>query len=104
MACYRDTLEKEGLEYVIFGHVGDSHLHVNMLPGSSRELQRAKELYRLFARKAVSLGGTVSAEHGIGRIKKEYLPILYDQEALGQMRRIKDTLDPEGILNPGVLL
>ncbi|MFW6182126.1 MAG: FAD-binding oxidoreductase, partial [Spirochaetota bacterium] len=104
VACYRDALSAEGLEHVLFGHVGDSHLHVNMLPSSFEELQKARELYRLFARTAVSLGGTVSAEHGIGRIKKEYLPILYDREALGQMRRIKEALDPEGLLNPGVLL
>jgi D-lactate dehydrogenase (cytochrome) len=104
VGCYRDALGRDGLEHVIFGHVGDGHLHVNMLPSTYRELQRARELYRLFARKAVDLGGTVSAEHGIGRIKREYLPVLYDRDALEQMRGIKHALDPEGLLNPGVLL
>lgn len=101
---YRDVLERQKLRYAIFGHIGDNHLHVNMIPSSHEELLQAKELYTLFARKAVSLGGSVSGEHGIGKLKKEYLTILFDQGAIFEMRSIKASLDPHLMLNPGTLL
>jgi D-lactate dehydrogenase (cytochrome) len=98
---YRESLAREGLRHVIFGHIGNNHLHVNMIPGNYTELERAKELYRNFARKAVTLEGTVSAEHGIGKLKREYLSFLYGKEEIKQMMAIKRLLDPDGILNPG---
>ncbi len=101
MKFYREVLEGERIASVIFGHIGNNHLHVNMIPDNYDELVRAKELYRRFAGKAVSLGGTVSAEHGIGKLKKDYLAILYPQNAIDEMKAIKDTLDPLNILNPG---
>ncbi len=101
MKFYRELLEAERIASVIFGHIGNNHLHVNMIPDNYDELVRAKELYRRFAGKAVSLGGTVSAEHGIGKLKKDYLAILYPQNAVDEMKAIKDTLDPLNILNPG---
>jgi D-lactate dehydrogenase (cytochrome) len=104
MKYYRSELGNGQLESVIFGHIGDSHLHVNMIPGSYDQLLRAKGLYKKFAEKAVSLGGTVSAEHGIGKLKKEYLGILYPHEVLEQMKMVKNVLDPGLILNPGNVL
>lgn len=101
---YRSKLEKSTLRHVIFGHVGNNHLHVNMIPSSYDELEEAKTLYMMFALKAVSLGGTVSAEHGIGKLKKEYLRVLFPDEAIEEMRRIKDALDPGNLLNPGTML
>ena len=56
------------MPHVLFGHMGDNHLHLNFLPRTADELIEAKRLYRVLALKAVSLGGTVSAEHGIGRM------------------------------------
>jgi len=101
LACYRETLSEAKIEHVIFGHIGNSHLHVNMIPEDYEQLKQAKRLYRVFSQKAVSLGGTISAEHGIGKLKREYLRILFDEEALEQMRSIKRVLDPSLIVNPG---
>jgi len=103
MAHYHRVLEREGIEFVVFGHIGNGHVHVNMLPTSAEQLDRAKEIYADFAREAVRLGGSVAAEHGIGRIKKEFLSIQFGEEELEAMRAIRRTLDPDGILNPGVL-
>ena len=63
------------------------------------ELQLGEKIYKQFANKAVEYGGSISAEHGIGKIKKEYLKIMYSQNDLDEMRRIKKTLDPSLTLN-----
>lgn len=103
MTFYRKTLDASGLEYVIFGHIGDNHLHVNILPRNEDELRQAKSLYETFARKVVSLKGSVSAEHGIGRMKRAFVPLQYDDERLEAMRAVRRAFDPKGLLNPGVL-
>lgn len=100
---YRERIEAAGLEYVAFGHIGNGHVHVNMLPRSVEELAVAADLYADFAREAVRLGGSVAAEHGIGRIKKAFLPIQFSESDLAAMRAVKLALDPELTLNPGVL-
>ncbi len=103
MHVYRSLLNKENLEYAIFGHIGDNHLHVNVLPRNEKDFKKAKRLYLEFARTAVEYGGTVSGEHGIGKIKKELLPIMYSQKNIRQMKQVKKALDPKGILNPNIL-
>jgi D-lactate dehydrogenase (cytochrome) len=100
---YRAELEKSGLRYVIFGHVGDSHLHLNVMPRDLDDLRRAKELALAVAKEAVRLGGTVSAEHGIGRLKHEFLRILYGEPGLAEMAAVKRALDPACVLNRGVM-
>lgn len=101
ISFYRTEIEQEGLEYVLFGHIGECHLHLNILPGTDEEMSKAKVLSREFAKKAVSLGGTISAEHGIGKMKHQFLEILYGPEGIREMVRIKLLLDPKGILNRG---
>jgi D-lactate dehydrogenase (cytochrome) len=103
MRFYRRRLEETGLEFVIFGHIGDGHLHVNILPKTAEELRRGQDLYMEFAREAVRLGGSVAAEHGIGRIKKKFLPLQFNEPDLEAMRAVKRALDPDCLLNPGVL-
>jgi D-lactate dehydrogenase (cytochrome) len=104
MRIYREKVGASGLEYVIFGHIGNNHLHLNMLPKTSDELAKAKNLYRDLAVESVRLGGSISGEHGIGRLKRHLMKIQYPDEMLDAMRNLKDILDPKGILNPGVLL
>lgn len=101
---YHKKLGDSNIEYVIFGHIGDSHLHLNMLPKNEKELNRAKELYEELAKDAVNLGGTIAAEHGIGRLKRHLMPIQYPPEMLDSMRQLKNLFDPDGLLNPGVML
>ncbi|MFW9877921.1 MAG: FAD-binding oxidoreductase [Candidatus Thorarchaeota archaeon] len=101
MKYYHSALQNANLEYVIFGHLGDNHVHVNLIPENMEELKLGEKIFEKFAKKAVEFGGSVSAEHGIGKIKKEYLKIMYNQIELNEMRQIKKTLDPSLILNYG---
>jgi D-lactate dehydrogenase (cytochrome) len=98
---YKDALEMADLEWVAFGHIGNSHIHINIMPRNEGELQRGLELYKQFADKAVEFGGTVSAEHGIGKIKIKFLERMYSPDHLKQMQAVKLALDPCGMLNPG---
>jgi D-lactate dehydrogenase (cytochrome) len=101
---YASRLTASGLDHAIFGHVGNNHFHVNILPKDEAELLRAKGIYAEFARAIVARGGCVSAEHGIGRIKKPFLAVQYDAATLEAMRAAKRWLDPGWRLNPGVLI
>jgi D-lactate dehydrogenase (cytochrome) len=101
LAFYREVLEEQGMEYVIFGHIGDNHLHVNMIPRNNEEVEQGMENYRLFAKRAVELGGTVAAEHGIGKLKRQFLEIMYGEEGISEMQAVKKALDPKWLLNQG---
>lgn len=103
IAYYKAKLEPLELEYTMFGHIGENHLHLNILPREEKEFILAKNLHLDFAKKAVSLGGTVSAEHGIGKIKHQYLEVMYGKEGIKQMVEIKKILDPQCLLNRGNL-
>ena len=69
-----------------------------------QDLASGLELYQSFARRVVELGGSVSAEHGIGKLKGKFLRLMFPPEALQQMRAVKNALDPDGLLNPGDIL
>jgi D-lactate dehydrogenase (cytochrome) len=98
---YRDTLREAGLQSVIFGHIGDNHVHVNIMPKDESEAEAARALYLQFVRRAVRAGGTVSAEHGIGKLKRDYLRLLYSAEHLCEMAALKRAFDPACILGRG---
>lgn len=100
---YQTECTRLGFEWYAFGHIGNNHIHVNILPRDMAELKNGKELFEQFARRAVELGGTVSAEHGIGKLKHNFLQLMYTPAEIDQMRAVKRALDPNGILNPGVL-
>ena len=102
-ALYHEGLARHGLDYVIFGHVGNNHLHVNILPRTLAEYETGKSLYLEWAEAIVGMGGTVSAEHGIGKFKVALLQTLYGAEGVAQMRAVKRAFDPEGLLNRGNL-
>ena len=91
------------MDHVLFGHIGDNHLHLNFLPKDQDELDFAKEMYRELALMAVSLGGTVSAEHGIGKIKTELLAEMLGDAVIQSFRSLKSKLDPNWILGRGIL-
>ena len=104
LAFYRERLEAElPNSYVLFGHIGDAHLHVNMLPASEAEAEKARALLKEFAVKAVSLGGTVSAEHGLGKRKASLLPLQFSGEHIEAMREVKRRFDPQWLLGAGTL-
>ncbi|MFX1576702.1 MAG: FAD-binding oxidoreductase, partial [Promethearchaeota archaeon] len=104
ISYYKKTLDDAGMEYIMFGHIGDNHLHVNILPRTNDEVDEGMNIYKKFAKKAVELGGTVSAEHGIGKLKRPFLQIMYGNEGLEEMAAVKRALDPDWILNPGNMI
>ena len=103
MALYSRRLREAGLRHVVFGHIGNNHLHVNILPRDPGEYARGKELYQEFGAWVVGVGGSVSAEHGIGKLKKYLMEIQFDRSALAEMRALKAALDPDWLLCRGNL-
>ena len=95
---YKKIAREAKMRYVNFGHIGESHLHFNFLPSSDQEGKKAKKYLKQLCQKAVSLGGTVSAEHGIGKIKKSYLKIMYKESEIKAMSTLKKYFDPSGLL------
>jgi FAD/FMN-containing dehydrogenase len=100
---YHARLRESGIDYVLFGHIGDAHLHVNVLPNSEAEFQAAQKLLLEFAGHAVELGGTVSAEHGLGKRKAHLLELQYTHDQIESMKAVKRRLDPAWLLNQGNL-
>jgi FAD/FMN-containing dehydrogenase len=94
-------LREQPFDYVIFGHIGDAHVHVNILPKSESEFKAGQDLMLEFARHAVELGGTVSAEHGLGKRKAHLLALQYTPAQIEAMKEVKRHLDPNWILNRG---
>lgn len=103
MSMYREGLARSGLESVLFGHIGNNHIHVNILPGNLTEYECGRELYLDWARQVVEMGGSVSAEHGIGKLKAPFLEMMFGPEVIEQMRAFRRLFDPRGLLNPGNL-
>jgi len=104
LQLYRDTLNREFPgQYVIFGHIGDAHVHINVLPPNKAEWDRAMGLMKSFAAAVVGMGGTVSAEHGLGKRKRDYLKLQFTAEQIETMRAVKRRLDPQWLLGRGTL-
>lgn len=103
LAFYHAELMQADLDHVIFGHIGDAHLHVNILPKSQTEFDSGQRLMLDFARHAVALGGTVSAEHGLGKRKRHLLELQYTPGQIQAMKEVKRRLDPQWLLNRGNL-
>ncbi len=99
------ALGKEfGFKSVCYGHAGDGNLHVNIVKGDLTDAQWEQDLPKaihLLFEYVHALGGTISGEHGIGLVQKEYMSIVFNEVQLNLMRGIKDLFDPKGILNPG---
>ena len=89
--------------YTIFGHIGDANVHVNLLPHGPEDAKIADELMEDFARKVISLGGTVAAEHGIGKQKVNLLKLMYSADEIEAMKDVKRHLDPQWLLGQGTI-
>ena len=97
-------LERLAIPSVTYGHLGDGNLHVNLLgAGDADPAQLERQLLDLF-RLALSLGGTLSGEHGIGLAKRDAFLALMDPYHVESLRRLKRALDPAGIFNPGKVI
>ena len=104
MAAYRQTLDREMPgKYVIYGHIGDAHVHVNAFPESQADHDRGKVVMTDLARVAVSFGGTVGAEHGLGKRKTHLLEIQYPPDQIEAMKNVKRRFDPDWLLGHGTL-
>lgn len=101
LSFYDESLRHTGLRYTIFGHIGDNHVHVNILPRDDDEGTRAREIYLEFLKRAAAIGGTLSAEHGVGKLKRDYLRLFCTDQDLREMAALKQTFDPAGILGRG---
>ena len=90
--------EKAGIFNLTFGHIGENHLHANIVASNDEEYKQCKQMCVDIAQKAVELGGTVSAEHGIGKLKHILLEKMLGEEGFKEMAKFKKSLDESGIL------
>ena len=107
MKGVKEIGKKYHFNSVCYGHAGDGNLHVNILKDNmddeswNRTIKLGiREIFQL----CVSLGGTISGEHGIGLVQKEFMDIAFNEAMIKVHRDIKKALDPNGILNPGKII
>lgn len=107
LASVKSIGGKYGFKSICYGHAGDGNLHINILKGDLTDDQWNKELTKaireLFT-EVVSMGGTLSGEHGIGLVQKQYMDIAFPEVTINLMKNIKILFDPNEILNPGKIL
>ena len=101
VAHYEREVSAAGLDAAVFGHIGDNHLHVNLLPRDEAEAAAGRRLYAELAAHCARGGGSVSGEHGIGKAKRGLLASVLPEATLTAMRAVKDALDPHAILGRG---
>ena len=100
------------LNAVFFGHIGDGNLHLNLIASDGKEKEITSEIFQAHAKELDQkiyqmlnrLGGSISAEHGIGLLKRDFLSYAHGPAELALMHSLKQLLDPQGILNPGKIL
>src|SRR5699024_6563170 len=101
---YKRDLAASGLPCLIFGHIGENHVHPNVLARNLDEYRRGHALFEKWARDVSDMGGTITAEHGAGKIKRKLALIMYGEEKMRKLWALKRQLDPENILGPGNVL
>jgi glycolate oxidase len=103
LRAVREIAAKYGLQIPVYGHISDGNLHPNILfdRHDPEEVERVNRAAADIFAAATSLGGTLTGEHGIGALKKEFLAAALDPVELEMMRSVKRAFDPQGILNPG---
>jgi glycolate oxidase len=104
LRAVREVAQRRGLTAICYGHAADGNIHVNVVqPPGERErwlAERDAAVEEIF-RAVVSLGGTITGEHGVGLTQRQYLGLRHPPEVVAAMRAVKEIFDPEGILNPG---
>ena len=100
LAFAHGLIRGAGIDYLAFGHLGDCHLHFTMLP-TPAQLERGVELYDRIVDKSAALGGVYSGEHGTGKRKRADFVRCYGAAGVADVRRCKQALDPEFLLNRG---
>jgi FAD/FMN-containing dehydrogenase len=102
------TQRFEWIQPSVFGHLGDGNLHYNMATQDgvpvARAFERQHEINRIVNDAVAARGGSISAEHGVGQLKREDLPRYKSPGEMAAMRAIKQALDPLGLMNPGKVL
>ncbi|MFQ5803494.1 MAG: FAD-linked oxidase C-terminal domain-containing protein [Candidatus Methylomirabilales bacterium] len=95
--------EQYGLRVANVFHAGDGNLHPLILYDSRNEgeLHKAEEMGSKIMKACISLGGSITGEHGVGREKREYMPLMYTDDDLEAMKKVKKVFNPDGVLNPG---
>lgn len=103
MIDYADKLAKEAniIEPVIYAHIGNGHPHYNFIAKNAAEKKQILEVVHKTCQRVVSLGGTIAAEHGIGKIKKDFVKYQYPPQIINSMKALKHALDPNSIMAPG---
>jgi glycolate oxidase len=106
LAAVAEVATKYDVEIPVVAHAGDGNTHPIIVfdPTDEEAETRAREAFGEVMRAAIALGGTITGEHGVGRTKKAALPDQLGPDVMALSRRVKDALDPEGILNPGAVL
>ena len=104
LAVYRRVLTQNfGDKFVMFGHIGDAHVHTEVLPETQQEWKRATDIAVDLAKEVVAVGGTVGAEHGLGKRKAHLLSLQYNPAEIEAMRSVKRRFDPQQLLGQGNL-
>lgn len=97
---YRHDLSVSGLPWVIFGHIGENHVHPNILARNKEEYEAGHRIFEKWARDVHRMGGSISAEHGAGKIKRKLALIMYGPDRMRMLNELKHTFDPCGLLGP----
>jgi D-lactate dehydrogenase (cytochrome) len=105
LTAYETGFGARGLDVAIWGHISDGNLHPNVIPRSMADVESGKAVILELGREAIRLGGAPLAEHGVGRnsVKQRLLEQLYGRDGIEDMRAVKQAIDPEWKLAPGVL-
>lgn len=101
---YRHDLSVSGLPWVIFGHIGENHVHPNILARNRQEYEQGHAVFEKWARDVHRMGGSISAEHGAGKIKRKLALIMYGPDRMRMLNRLKRSFDPDWLLGPGNIL
>ena len=106
LAAIEEVAAAYDIRIPVIAHAGDGNTHPIVVyeAGDAEAEKRAQAAFREVMQRAIELGGTITGEHGVGRTKKELLPAQLGPDVMALTRRIKDALDPDGILNPGAVL